>query len=111
MTTASAVLDRDVSRLSAYESAATVAEVLVPLLARGVIARRPAVVGLLERVAADRRAVARLQVIRARHGGGPAVLRIPGRQVALVLSPSALAASSCSERPWMPIRSIAATVS
>jgi cytochrome P450 len=87
VTTASAVLDRDVSRLSAYESAATVAEVLVPLLARGVIARRPAVVGLLERVAADRRAVARLQVIRARHGGGPAVLRIPGRQIALVLSP------------------------
>jgi len=76
------------SRPSAYETAATVGDVLVPLLARGIVVRRPAVVGLLDRLDADRRAVARLQYMRARHGEGPAVLRIPGRHVAMVLSPS-----------------------
>ena len=59
---------------------------MAPLVARGVIARRPRVVGLEERMDADRRAVRRLRLVRDRYGAGPAPLGLPGRNVALVLS-------------------------
>jgi Cytochrome P450 len=61
-------------------------EVLGPLVARGVIARRPRVVGLEDRIDADRRAVRRMQLVRDRYGPGPVLLAIPGRNIALVLS-------------------------
>ncbi len=59
----------------------------MPLVARGVIVRRPRVVGLLDRIDADRRAVRRLQRLRARYGEGPLRLAAPGREIALVLAP------------------------
>jgi cytochrome P450 len=63
-----------------------VAFVLVPLVARGVIIRRPLVVALLERLDADRRLVRTLQRLRRRHGVGPLLLRLPLRRVVLVLA-------------------------
>src|SRR5687767_12119774 len=72
-------------RASASETAGVVADVVLPLLARGAIVRRPRVVGLLDRADADRRAVRCLQRLRRRHGRGPVVLRLPGRTVAVVL--------------------------
>lgn len=74
-----------VVRLSPAETLAVVADVLAPLLARGIIVRRRRVVGLVERFDADRRAVKRLQALRARHGDGPVVANLAGRKVALVL--------------------------
>jgi cytochrome P450 len=74
-------------RASAGETAGVVADVLLPLLARGAIVRRPRVVSLLDRADADRRAVRRLQRLRRRYARGPVVLRLPGRTVAMVLSP------------------------
>jgi cytochrome P450 len=69
------------------ETVGVVGEVLVPLMARGLIVRRPNVVAALERGDGDRRAVARLQRLRRRYGRGPVRLRIPGRELAVVLDP------------------------
>lgn len=75
-------------RASAADTAGFAADVVGPLVARGVIARRPRVVGALDRMDADRRAVRRMQRLRARYGDGPLLLRVPGREVAVVLSPT-----------------------
>jgi cytochrome P450 len=72
---------------SAVDSALTVSEVLVPLLSRGLIVRRPPVVAAAERLDLDRRAVQRLQSLRQRYGAGPLLLRIPGRRIAVILEP------------------------
>lgn len=61
--------------------------VIGPTLAQGVIARRPRVVGLAERFDTDRFAVREMQRLARRYGPGPLRLQIPGRSVALVLSP------------------------
>src|SRR5215212_590087 len=71
---------------SRSDSARVVMSVVVPILARGVILRRPPVVALAERLDADRRAVRALQRLRRRYGPGPVRLRLPAREVAVVLS-------------------------
>jgi cytochrome P450 len=62
-------------------------DLFAPLLARGIIVRRPGVVGVLDRFDADGRAVRRLQRLRDAHGPGPVLLSLPRREVALVLAP------------------------
>src|SRR4051794_27545046 len=62
-------------------------QVLAPLVARGMLLRRPGVVAVAERLDADRRAVRLMQRLRERYGAGPLQLRVPGRSIALVLSP------------------------
>jgi cytochrome P450 len=61
--------------------------VLVPPAARGAIVRRQRVSDCLERLDADRRAVTMLEELRACHGKGPIVLRLPGRTLAIIVSP------------------------
>src|SRR5437763_10158963 len=73
-------------RASGRDTAAFAADVVMPLLARGVIARRPRVVDALDRADADRRAVRRMERLRDRYGEGPLLLAVPRRQVAVVLS-------------------------
>jgi cytochrome P450 len=75
------------ARASTLDTTRVITTVVLPLAARGVLLRRPPVVALAERLDADRRAVHLLQRLRARYGPGPIRLRIPGRSVALVLSP------------------------
>jgi len=75
------------ARASTLDTTRVITTVVLPLAARGVLLRRPPVVALAERLDADRRAVRLLQRLRARYGPGPIRLRIPGRSVALVLSP------------------------
>jgi cytochrome P450 len=65
----------------------TAMNVLAPTLAGGVIARRPNVFGLADRLNADLRAVHHMQRLADRYGPGPVRLPIPGRSFALVLSP------------------------
>jgi cytochrome P450 len=72
---------------SSADSLLAVSEVLVPLLSRGLIVRRPPVVAAAERLDLDRRAVRRLQKLRQRYGAGPLLLRIPGRRMAVILDP------------------------
>jgi cytochrome P450 len=60
-------------------------QVLIPLVARGVILRRTPVVAMAQRLDLDRRAVRRMQRLRRRYGSGPLVVRLPFRRIALVL--------------------------
>jgi hypothetical protein len=70
---------------SVVDTLRAVGTVLVPLVARGVIIRRP-VAAVGERLDADRRLVRTLQRLRARYGSGPPRLRLPLCRVVLVLS-------------------------
>lgn len=63
------------------------AEVLAPTIATGVIQRREPIMGLVDRLRLDRHGIRRMQRLRARHGTGLLRLRVPGRSMALVLSP------------------------
>lgn len=75
------------ARASTLDTTRVITTVVLPLAARGVLLRRPPVVALAERLDLDRRAVHLLQRLRARYGPGPLLLRVPGRSIALVLSP------------------------
>src|SRR3954451_7326052 len=73
-------------RADLRDTVGVVADVVLPLFARGIIVRRQRVVGALDRLDADRRAVRRLQRLRREYGPGPVLLRgVPGREVAFVL--------------------------
>ena len=74
-------------RLSVGDTLRFVRDVGGPLVARGLIIRRPRVVRALEVAGADRRAVAFMARMRDRYGDGPIQVAIPGRSVALVVSP------------------------
>src|SRR3954468_6610785 len=71
---------------SLAESAQLTGTVLAPLVARGLLARRPRVVALEARFDAARRAVRVLQRLRARHGDEALLVPIPGRTLALPLA-------------------------
>ncbi|WP_409329483.1 cytochrome P450 [Trujillonella humicola] len=69
------------------DGARTLATVLLPVAVRGAIVRRPRAVALAERMDADTRAVRWMQRLRDRYGPGPVRIRVPGRQLTVVLSP------------------------
>ncbi|UNZ16341.1 cytochrome P450 [Streptomyces sp. 891-h] len=73
--------------LDAREAAGVVADALLPVLAGGVIVRRPRAMSLVERTGWDRRGVERMRALRDRHGPGPLPLTVRGRAYALVLDP------------------------
>jgi cytochrome P450 len=72
---------------SVADSARVATKVLAPLAARGLIVRRPPVVKVAEKLDLDRAAVEELQRLRDRYGPGPVQLRVPGKQMAVVLDP------------------------
>jgi cytochrome P450 len=77
--------------------------VIVPIVAQGVILRRPRMVALAARLDADRRAGALLRRLRSRYGPGPLRLRVPGRPVVLVLSvPDVRTVLSGTPEPYAP---------
>lgn len=80
-------LPNELMRLTAVETALVLAVVGGPLLAKGVMVRRPWVVGVLHATGIERSAVALLQRLRRRYGDGPVMLRLPGREQAVLLSP------------------------
>lgn len=89
--------------LSVAETAAVLGEVGLPLVARGVIIRRPKVVSLLERVDADARATERLRSLQDSYGPGPVQLALPGRDFAVILSaPDARRVLRDSPEPFAP---------
>jgi cytochrome P450 len=67
-------------------SAGALTDVLLPPIAKGVIIRRPGVLGLADRFEAEHRAVRRMQQLHEAYGEGPLPLAIPGRNLALVLT-------------------------
>ncbi|WP_111412251.1 cytochrome P450 [Billgrantia lactosivorans] len=73
---------------SVAESLAVLTDVLIPNVAKGVLIRRPRIVGMAERLGLDRRAVQRLQQLNEKYGRGPLMLQVPGEKtMALVLDP------------------------
>jgi Cytochrome P450 len=74
------------ARASIRDSLRAGLSVLAPMLAQGVIRRRPRMVRLVQRFDLERRSNRTLERLRHRYGEGPLVLAVPGRSVALVLS-------------------------
>ena len=76
-------------RASVRETLGVVGDVLAPNIAKGVIIRRPGVVGMAERLGLDKRAIRRLQRLNAKYGPGPLMLNTPqSKPMALVLDPN-----------------------
>ena len=76
-----------IAHASVRETLGVIADVIAPTIGKGVLIRRPRIVGLAERFGLDDRAVRRLQRLRDVHGSGPVVLAVPGRTFALILAP------------------------
>lgn len=74
------------ARASVAETFSVVGGATGPLLAKGVIVRRPKVVWALHETGAEMRGIRALQALRTRHGDGPVMLALP-RRIALVLHP------------------------
>ncbi|SDE84834.1 cytochrome P450 [Pseudonocardia oroxyli] len=73
--------------LSPADTARVLGLALAPIVAQGVIARRPAVVRIAGGLDTDGRGVRELQRVRERYGPGPVRVPLPGRRLALVLDP------------------------
>ncbi|WP_104204051.1 cytochrome P450 [Billgrantia saliphila] len=81
-------VQRELPKASVAESLAVLNDVFIPNVAKGVLIRRPKVVGIAERLGLDRRAVHRLQQLNEKYGSGPLMLQVPGEKtMALVLDP------------------------
>jgi hypothetical protein len=75
-------------RASVPDTARVLGTVLAPAVGQGPILRRPKVLGLLDRLDADRRAADLVRHLRASYSGGPLLLAVPGRPVLLLLTAS-----------------------
>ncbi|MBV9761954.1 MAG: cytochrome P450 [Acidobacteriaceae bacterium] len=85
--TSRGLIENTVPSVSVLDTLAVIADIILPTLAKGIIMRRPFVMRVAERFQFDRRAIRRMQTIRAEYGAGPLLLRIPGRDLALILDP------------------------
>lgn len=77
---------RALPRLSAGDTIAFLLRVVLPTFGKGLMIRRPAIVSLAARRDLDTRAVAEMERLAARHGGGARRLLVPGRPQVVVLS-------------------------
>ncbi|MGO1052324.1 cytochrome P450 [Crossiella sp. CA198] len=95
--------NQTLTRLSTVDTAKVLALVLLPIVARGAVIRRPRAVALAQRLDADRHAVTLLTRLRARYGDAPLRLRVPGRNLVLPLdSADAHEALARSPEPFTP---------
>ncbi|MBB6569905.1 hypothetical protein HNR71_005542 [Kribbella sandramycini] len=72
---------------SLLDTSRAIGDVLLPVVARGAILRRPRLMRLAERLQVDARALREVRRLRTRYAEGPVPLRIAGRIVALVTAP------------------------
>ncbi|SHK30321.1 Cytochrome P450 [Roseomonas rosea] len=79
---------RSLPRASLAETMGVLSSVVLPVLGKGVLLRRPPVVAMAQRMELDRRAVETVRALRDRHGDGPLVLPVPFHPYALILSPA-----------------------
>lgn len=75
------------SKATLLDTLRFVLNVTAPTIAKGVIVRRPAMVGLAERLRLDTRAVRTMQRLRRTYGEGPLQLRAPIQSQVVVLAP------------------------
>lgn len=73
--------------VSAVETAKILGEVELPTISKGPIIRRPKMVGAVENLGLEARAVTRMQKVAEKYGRGPVMLALPGRKMAMVLDP------------------------
>ncbi|WP_216207723.1 cytochrome P450 [Amycolatopsis aidingensis] len=85
MTSHGATTGEPVRRASLADTVLVGTRVALPLLANGLIKRRPRMQAMAGRLGLDRQSVALLRRLRARYGPGPLRLRVPGRTVVLPL--------------------------
>lgn len=72
---------------SGADSLKAFSQMMLPVVARGAIVRRPPVVKVAEKLDADRRAIRRMQELAATYGRGPVLFLAPYRDLAVVLDP------------------------
>src|SRR4051812_17793448 len=75
-------------RLSGISALMALTDLGFSSVAAGAIARRRAVVALLEKTQADKRALTRMHQLRREFGSGPVELAIPGRRFIIILEPA-----------------------
>ncbi|MFN3790682.1 cytochrome P450 [Massilia sp.] len=80
--------DDGLPRASLFDTLALGLEVFAPVVAQGVIIRRPPMMALAERFDTHRRAIRRMQKLRDKYGPGPLMLPLPIRKQAVVLDPA-----------------------
>ena len=85
--TSSTTTGRQLPTASPADSARALSQVLLPVVARGAIARRPRVVRLVQQGRGDARAVAVMQHLRDSYGPGPVQVKVPRRRLTLLLEP------------------------
>lgn len=76
---------RTLPRAGVVDTLALVGNVVLPTLGKGVLIRRPKVVGMAQRLGLDDRAVRQLQKLRRKYGPGPLLLSVPVRSMAVIL--------------------------
>ncbi len=69
------------------DTAAILSRVFLPVIAKRVIIRRPAIMTIAEKFDFDRTAVRCMESMRSRYQPGPLLLKFPGRNIALILDP------------------------
>jgi cytochrome P450 len=74
-------------RAGRLDTVRALTSVLIPLVAQGAVIRRPWVLSMAQRLDFEGRAGRSLRRMRDRYHGGPVLLRVPKRRVALVLEP------------------------
>lgn len=85
--TASPLSRPSLPHITALETAGVLVGVGGPLLAKGIIVRRPWVVALLQSTGIEGAAVRILQQLRRRYGDGPVLMKLPFRHQAILLCP------------------------
>jgi len=79
--------DTGLPRASVFDTLALGLEVFAPVVAQGVIIRRPALTAVAGKLDLDGRAVRRMQKLRDKYGRGPLMLPLPIRKQAVLLTP------------------------
>jgi cytochrome P450 len=78
---------RGIAKGSAGDLLGVARDMVLPTLAKGVLRRRPGIVGLLETTGLEERAIRRLQALRRMYGGRPVLMSLFGRKHVIVLQP------------------------
>ena len=79
---------RGLARGGAADIFALVRDVALPTLSKGVLRRRPGVVGLLESTGTEARGIHRLQRLRQKYASRPVLLSVFGRKQLILTDPA-----------------------
>jgi cytochrome P450 len=87
MTTQLPINHNPLPKASLGDTLATLAEVVLPTVARGAILQHPRLMRAAARLHLESRAIRRMRKLRATYGDGPLMLRVPFRAQAMILAP------------------------